>query len=46
VAELRAICLGLPEAREERAWVGTRWMVGKKTFAHVLTVEDGWPPVD
>lgn len=45
VAELRAICLGLPEAYEERAWVGTRWMVRKKTFAHVLTVEDGWPPV-
>lgn len=38
---LRALCLGLPSAYEERAWVGTRWMVRKRTFAHVLGVEDG-----
>jgi hypothetical protein len=38
------VCLGLPEAREERAWVGTRWRIGKHTFAHVLRVEGGWPP--
>ncbi len=44
VERLRAVCLGLPEAYEERAWVGTRWCVKKKTFAHVATVEDGWPP--
>lgn len=36
---LRLICKGLPDAYEERAWVGTRWRVRKKTFAHVLTVE-------
>jgi len=24
--------------------VGTRWRVRKRTFAHVLTVEAGWPP--
>jgi hypothetical protein len=36
---LRRICLALPEAYEERAWVGTRWMVRKRTFAHVLGVE-------
>ena len=41
VAQLRAICLGLPDAYEEEAWAGTRWMVRKKTFAHVLTVEGG-----
>ena len=41
VAQLRAICLGLPDAYEEEAWTGTRWMVRKKTFAHVLTVEGG-----
>jgi hypothetical protein len=35
---LRALCLGLPDAYEERAWVGTRWMVRKRTFAHVLGV--------
>jgi hypothetical protein len=44
VAELRAVCLGLPEAYEEQAWVGTRWRVRKRTFAHVLAVEYGWPP--
>ena len=39
-ARLRELCLALPEAYEERAWKGTRWMVRKKTFAHVLGVED------
>ena len=36
---LREICLALPDAYEEQAWRGTRWMVRKKTFAHVLGVE-------
>lgn len=40
-ARLRAICLTLPDASEERAWVGTRWVVRKKTFAHVLGVGIG-----
>ena len=44
VAELRAVCLGLPEAYEEQAWVGTRWRIRKRTFAHVLLVDSGWPP--
>lgn len=38
-ARLREMCLALPDAYEERAWVGTRWMVRKRTFAHVLGVE-------
>jgi hypothetical protein len=38
LARLRPICLGLPETYEEPAWVGTRWRVRKRTFAHVLTV--------
>ena len=38
-ARLRELCLALPDAYEERAWVGTRWMVRKRTFAHVLGVE-------
>ena len=38
---LREMCLELPDAYEERAWVGTRWMVRKRTFAHVLGVEVG-----
>ena len=44
VAELRAVCLALPEAYEEEAWVGTRWLIRKKNFAHVLTIDSGWPP--
>jgi predicted DNA-binding protein (MmcQ/YjbR family) len=41
---LRAICLALPGVYEEQAWVGTRWMVRKKTFAHVLGISDEYPP--
>lgn len=45
VARVRAICLELPDAYEEPAWTGTRWMVRKKTFAHVLAVDHDSPPV-
>ncbi len=38
-ARLREICLGLPDAYEVKAWVGARWMVRKRNFAHVLGVE-------
>jgi hypothetical protein len=44
VAKLRLTCLDLSEAYEESAWVGTRWMVRKKNFAHVLMIDAGWPP--
>src|SRR5262245_49875572 len=44
LSKLRLACLDLPEASEEKAWVGTRWMIGKKNFAHVLMISDGWPP--
>jgi hypothetical protein len=44
LVELRALCLPLPGVVEEEAWVGTRWRVSGKTFAHVLVVADGWPP--
>ena len=44
VSELRSVCLDLPEAYEEEAWVGTRWRIRTKTFAHVLAVDAGWPP--
>jgi hypothetical protein len=44
VAHLRSVCMALPEAYEEPAWVGTRWRIRKRTFAHVLTVESGSPP--
>ena len=36
---LRPICMGLPEVHEEAAWVGTRWRIRKRTFAHVLVVD-------
>jgi hypothetical protein len=36
---LRPICGGLPETYEEPAWVGTRWRIRRRTFAHVLTVD-------
>jgi hypothetical protein len=44
LGKLQLICLDLPEAYEEQAWVGTRWMVRKKAFAHALMIEEGWPP--
>jgi hypothetical protein len=44
VDRLRRICAALPESAEEAAWVGTRWCVRKKNFAHVVLIEDGWPP--
>lgn len=44
LAQLRLVCLDLPDAYEETAWVGTRWMVRKKNFAHVLMIDAGWPP--
>jgi YjbR len=44
IDKLRALCLALPEAYEESAWVGTRWRVRKKTFAHVLAIDAGRPP--
>jgi hypothetical protein len=36
---LRAICASLPEAYEEPAWVGIRWRIRQRTFAHACTVE-------
>jgi predicted DNA-binding protein (MmcQ/YjbR family) len=44
VERLAAICLALPEAREEEAWTGVRWRVGSKTFAHAVAIDGGWPP--
>jgi hypothetical protein len=44
LARLRTVCGSLPEVREEQAWVGTRWRIRTRTFAHVLAIADGWPP--
>jgi hypothetical protein len=40
---LRSICAALPETYEEEAWVGVRWRVRSRTFAHVLEIVDGKP---
>ncbi|MDP1792514.1 MAG: MmcQ/YjbR family DNA-binding protein [Acidimicrobiales bacterium] len=44
IGKLRKICAGLPETHEEAAWTGKRWMVRKRTFAHVLAVEGNSSP--
>ena len=44
LARLRSICLSLPNAYEEAAWAGTRWMIRKRNFAHVVEIVNGWPP--
>ena len=44
LARISLVCLGLPEANQEPAWVGTRWSVREKNFAHVLVIAGGWPP--
>ncbi|MGC4892936.1 MmcQ/YjbR family DNA-binding protein [Micromonospora sp. DT31] len=40
---LRPLCRALPETHEEPAWVGIRWRVRGRTFAHVYTVGPGHP---
>ena len=44
LAMVRAACAVLPEVHEEDAWVGVRWRIRTRTFAHVLTIDDGRPP--
>ncbi len=54
---LRPICRGLPETYEEPAWIGVRWRIRARTFAHVYEPDierfpvyaehatDGEPPI-
>jgi len=44
VGRVRAVCSALPEVVEEQAWVGTRWTIRKKNFAHVVDIVGGHPP--
>ena len=37
--EIRPICAGLPETYEQPAWIGVRWRVRGRTFAHVYTID-------
>ena len=39
VAELRSVCLGLPETVEKQAWAGTQWRIRNRMVAHVLSVD-------
>ncbi|MBV9935253.1 MAG: MmcQ/YjbR family DNA-binding protein, partial [Actinobacteria bacterium] len=39
LAEMRAICDGLPETYEEQAWTGRRWRIRKRTFVHVFAID-------
>lgn len=39
-SRLRNRCLALPEAWEEPAWTGHRFLVRKRNFAHVFAVHD------
>lgn len=44
LVRLRATCLALPDAHEEAAWVGRRWRVRTRTFAHVFAADHDSPP--
>jgi hypothetical protein len=39
VANLRAICMALPEVQEDTPWTGARWSIRKRSFAHVYAVD-------
>jgi predicted DNA-binding protein (MmcQ/YjbR family) len=45
VAELRSVCLGLPETVEKQAWAGTQWRIRNQMFAHVLSIDFADGPV-
>ncbi len=40
IRRLDQLCGALPECHRQRAWVGTRWQVGRATVAHVFGGED------
>ena len=40
VHRIREVLTALPECREEEAWVGTQWLVGGQTVAHVFGGQD------
>jgi hypothetical protein len=44
LAQVRAVCAALPDTNEQQAWVGRRWVVRKRTFAHVFTVDSAAGP--
>ena len=40
LTHVRGLVVTLPEAVEERAWTGVRWVVKGSTFAHLFGGED------
>jgi hypothetical protein len=44
VERLRIICSSLDGAIEHEAWTGTSWRVHGITFAHLVCIDEGWPP--
>ena len=45
LAELRGVCLALPEVNEEQAWTGRRWQVRRRSFVHVYALDSPQGPV-
>jgi hypothetical protein len=39
VSRVAAICLALPESHEQDAWIGVRWRIRQRTFAHLAHVD-------
>jgi predicted DNA-binding protein (MmcQ/YjbR family) len=39
VARVAGICLALPETHEQDAWIGVRWRIRQRTFAHLAHVD-------
>jgi hypothetical protein len=39
VARVGSICLSLPEAHEQDSWIGVRWRIRQRTFAHLARVD-------
>jgi YjbR len=44
VEAVRRVCATLADVNEHAAWIGTSWRTGTKTFAHVVQIDEGWPP--
>ncbi|KAB2975282.1 MULTISPECIES: MmcQ/YjbR family DNA-binding protein [unclassified Streptomyces] len=42
---LRPLCRALPESYEEPAWIGVRWRIRARTFAHVYSPDTDRYPV-
>lgn len=46
ITRVAEVALALPDAYEEDAWVGVRWRVRGRTFAHVAPVDGSSPAID